>query len=133
MDGQLRHRRWQGHLPGPRPWRASDRHSQTDTRIPEVNPAELLTELTAIDKAGKEERRRTELGCRCHWTKGGEAQPHNDFLQREQYHPTDTEDNSHMELVVNLRRRERDCLKAILGIGQEPVGQLALFGSQALT
>lgn len=95
-------------------------------------PAELLTELAAIDKAEMDEHWRTELWCRCHFAKGSEVKPHKDFRQREQYHPSDAEDGEHMEIVVGLRRRESDCLKAILAIGQEPVGQLALFGSEAL-
>ncbi|WP_396932595.1 hypothetical protein [Mycolicibacterium sp.] len=89
--------------------------------------AELLTELAAIDKAETDEHWRTELWCRCHFAKGDEVKPHKDYRQREQYHPSDAEDGEHMEIVVGLRRRERDCLKAILAIGQEPVGQLALF------
>ncbi len=96
-------------------------------------PAELLTELAAIDKAETDEHWRTELWCRCHFAEGGQVKPHKDFLQREQYHLSDAEDGEHMEIVVGLHRRERDCLKAILGIEQELVGQLALFGSEALT
>lgn len=95
-------------------------------------PAELLTELAAIDKAEIGEHWRTELWCRCHFAQGGEVKPHKDFQQREQYHPSAAEEATHMEIVVGLRRRESDCLKAILEIGQEPVGQLALFGSEAL-
>lgn len=83
-------------------------------------PAELLTELAAIDKAEMAESRRTALWCHCPGTK-----PHKDFLFREQYHPTDDEDQVHLDILWALRDRENDCLDAIL-IG-EPVGQLDLF------
>ncbi|WP_234797075.1 hypothetical protein [Mycobacteroides chelonae] len=92
-------------------------------------PADLFDELAAIDKAETDERQRTELWCRCHFSKGREPEPHQDFLRRDHYHPTDAEDAAHISVVRDLRERERDCLDAILGVSdQEPVGQLELFG-----
>ncbi|WP_237084042.1 YfdQ family protein [Mycobacteroides abscessus] len=91
-------------------------------------PAELLSELAAIDKAELDEHWRTAMWCRCHWTYEGEARAHTDFMGREHYHPTEDEDEAHMDIVFSLRDREWDCLAAILGVGVEPVGQLVLFG-----
>ncbi len=85
-------------------------------------PAELLDELTSIDKAQMDEHWRTELWCRC-----GSDKPHMDFLRRERYHPSDDEDEAHLEVVWELRNRERGCLHQILGFTTEPVGQLELF------
>lgn len=90
-------------------------------------PAELLGELAAIDKAQMDEHWRTELWCRCHLARNGEVRPHQDFLRREQYHPTDAEEEAHMDIVFELQDRERECLRVILDIGVVPVGQLELF------
>ena len=89
-------------------------------------PTELLAELRSVDKAQRDEHWRTELWCRCHWPRG-EIVAHKDFLSREQYHPTDAEEDAHMDIVHDLMDRERDCLRAILGIGPERLGQLELF------
>ncbi|WP_225503875.1 hypothetical protein [Mycolicibacterium fortuitum] len=64
---------------------------------------------------------RTELWCRC-----SSGQPHKDFRGRDAYHCTDDEDAHHMQIVWNLRDREKDCLERIL-VRVEPVGQLGLF------
>ena len=90
-------------------------------------PPALLSELAAIDKAQMDEHWRTEMWCRCHRSTGGDARPHKDFMQRERYHPTDAEEDAHMAIVFELRDREWECLRAILGVGSEPVGQLELF------
>lgn len=90
-------------------------------------PADLLGELAAIGKAELDEQRRTEMWCRCHWTRDGEIRAHMDFMQREYHHPTQDEDRAHMDIVCDLREREWDCLAAILGVDAEPVGQLELF------
>lgn len=94
-------------------------------------PAELLSELAAIDKAELDEHWRTAMWCRCHWTYDGEARAHTDFMGREHYHPTGDEEQAHMGFVFRLRNREWDCLAAILGVVDEPVGQLELFGVNA--
>ncbi|RIT69239.1 hypothetical protein [Mycobacteroides abscessus] len=90
-------------------------------------PAELFSELAAINKAELDEQHRTSMWCRCHWTYDGEPRAHTDFMGREHYHPTEDEDEAHMDIVFTLRDREWDCLAAILGVDSEPVGQLELF------
>lgn len=93
-------------------------------------PAALLGELAAIDKAETDERCRTELWCRCHLASPDcDVKPHKDFWRRDCYHPTDAEEGVHMDIVCDLRDREWNCLKAILGIGSELAGQLELFGA----
>ena len=85
-------------------------------------PGELLAELKAIDRAQLDEGRRTAMWCRC-----SSREPHQDFMRRDRYHPTDDEDAEHLAIAVDLIDRERDCLRRILGIDVEPVGQLELF------
>ncbi|SCX34512.1 hypothetical protein [Mycolicibacterium fluoranthenivorans] len=89
-------------------------------------PAELLAELAAIDKGQMDEHWRTEMWCWCHRSRG-EVVAHTDFLGREKYHPSDSEDDLHLEIVWDLQDRERDCLRTILGVGAEKLGQLELF------
>lgn len=85
-------------------------------------PADLLAELKAIDKARLDEHWRTELWCHCR-----SREPHQDFLQRDRYHPTDAEDAEHLAIAMDLIDQERECLRRILGVDAEPVGQLELF------
>lgn len=91
-------------------------------RFRKTIPAELLAELKQIDQAQTAEAQRTWLWCRC----GGKL--HQDFMGRDHYHPTDAEDQEHLDIACDLIDRERDCLRRILGIDDEPVGQLELFG-----
>lgn len=87
-------------------------------------PAELLAELSGIEKAQLDEHWRTELWCWC-----GNNESHQDFLGRDHYHPTDAETDEHYAIARELIDRERNCLRRILGIGVEPTGQLELFGT----
>lgn len=89
-------------------------------------PTEPLTELATIDSAEMDEHWRTELWCYCHRA-NGEVLPHKDFLQRDQYHPTEAEETDHLITVMDLRDRERDCLRTIFGLTPVRFGQLELF------
>ncbi|AMQ67012.1 hypothetical protein SEA_BIPPER_77 [Mycobacterium phage Bipper] len=82
---------------------------------------ELLDELNQIESAQMAEHWCTELWCRC-----SSGQPHKDFRGRDAYHCTDDEEAHHMQIVWDLRDREKDCLERIL-VRVEPVGQLGLF------
>lgn len=102
-------------------------------RWAEAVPSEVKAKIKAVREAQQAEAARTYKWCQCHHgdaeraaacVKANEGDP----LWGGRHHPSDAEYEEHLVIVFDLRDQERELLDQVLGLTDEPVGQLDLFG-----
>lgn len=102
-------------------------------RWAETVPSELRSKIKAVREAEQAEAARVYKWCQCHHgdperaaacVKANEGDP----LWGGRHHPSDDEYEEHLVVTFDLRDQERELLDQVLGLSDEPVGQLDLFG-----
>lgn len=95
-------------------------------------PADLRERIRTVREAEQAEAHRVWKWCQCHHgdperaaacVKANEGDP----LWGGRHHPSDAEYEAHLVIVFDLRDQERELLDEVLGLGDEPVGQMDLF------
>lgn len=93
-------------------------------------PADILAEVQAARLALREEANRTYDWCHCPVQRGEPGKCFGNFgAHGERYHPTDEEDQEHLEIYWQLRDRQKAALQTALGLNPEPIPgeQMELF------
>lgn len=90
-------------------------------------PAAVREKLAAVRLAQQEEQVRTYKWCHCPRPDECNRRNAGDPLYGDRHHPTEEEDQEHLNRVWELRDQERALLDEALGLDDEPVGQLDLF------
>ncbi len=97
-------------------------------RWAESVPSGLREQIRAVRLAEQTEAVRTLKWCHCPNPERCLRSNQGDPLYGGRHHPTDEEYEQHLEIVFGLRDQERALLDEALGLVDNPVGQLDLFG-----
>lgn len=90
-------------------------------------PADIRRELTECRDAADIERQRTARWCHCPWQTNS---PNAHSGPCERYHPSDAEDDEHLDRVHDIEDRQTEVLRRALHL-QSAGEQLDLFGGPA--
>lgn len=101
-------------------------------------PADMREKLRTVQHAQQAEAQRVYKWCHCHHgdaEKAARCEKSNegDPFWGGRYHPTDAEDEGHLVIYFDLIDQEKELLEQVLGLGDEPVGQLDLFEMEGIS